>query len=207
MKKGVQKLLDKQQGKDATDDDVDAAVERIEAITTNTSDPGACDLLEFLKEPETLKDLDSDDTPIMSKGIDILLPDEIIDADAATEHVHKKQKVCAFAIMTGKTDEKGVEYLQYETDIDREDENIDKQILHHLYDYLVEIGLGYRDNKQKKKLETNMEKIKNTLCFVQKYWKVLLRAEFPVLKKGTHHDFSSSMFLSALQKTKRKGTK
>lgn len=206
VKRGVKKLLDRE-GINSTDDAVDAAVGRIESITTNTSDPGACELIEFLKEPEMLRDLDTDDTPIISKGMDILLPDEIIDVDAAPEPAQKKQKISAFDVMTGKTDKKGVEYIQYETEIDREEEDISYQILHRLYDHLKEIGLGYRDQKQHVKLKSNMQKIKNTLCFVQKYWKVLLRAEFPVLKQGVNDDFSTSKFLEKLQQTKRKSTK
>lgn len=49
--------------------------------------------------------------------------------------------------MMGK-DYKSVEYLRYETDLD-EETRIDTQILHYLYDYLEEIKLGYRDEKQK----------------------------------------------------------
>ena len=100
-------------------------------------------------------------------------------------------------------DYKFVEYLRYETDLD-EEACIDTQILHYLYDYLEEIKLGYRDEKQKNKLVTNIQKIKNTLCFVQKYWKVLLRAEFPTLPDN---QFSSSKFISALIGMKRMGTK
>lgn len=190
-----------------TDDALDAAIGRIETITADASDPGACNLVEFLHEGDTLKDLHSDSTPIITKGIYILLPDEninvdVINVDLPTEPAKKKQKTCAFKAMMGK-DYKFVEYLRYETDLD-EEACIDTQILHYLYDYLEEIKLGYRDEKQKNKLMTNIQKIKNTLCFVLKYWKVLLRAEFPTLPDN---QFSSSKFISALTGMKRMGTK
>ena len=190
-----------------TDDALDAAIGRIETITADASDPGACNLVEFLHEGDTLKDLHSDSTPIITKGIYILLPDEIINVDVInvdlpTKPAKKKQKTCAFKAMMGK-DYKFVEYLRYETDLD-EEACIDTQILHYLYDYLEEIKLGYRDEKQKNKLVTNIQKIKNTLCFVQKYWNVLLRAEFPTLPDN---QFSSSKFISALTGMKRMGTK
>ena len=57
------------------------------------------------------------------------------------KHVHSRRA------MMGK-DYKFVEYLRYETDLD-EEACIDTQILHYLYDYLEEIKLGYRDEKQK----------------------------------------------------------
>ena len=84
-----------------TDDALDAAIGRIETITADASDPGACNLVEFLHEGDTLKDLHSDSTPIITKGIYILLPDEIINVDVInvdppTKPAKKKQKTCAF---------------------------------------------------------------------------------------------------------------
>jgi hypothetical protein len=209
VRNAVVKLL-KSEGKDAADSDVDAAIKRIQAITTNTTDPGASDLIEFLESPDaTLEALNTKDTPILADGIDIHLPKEIINVDDdsdAPEPALKKQKVCAFAMLMGTTAEKGVEYLRSEKDIDKE-ENIDGQILHKLYEHLEEIGLGYRDINQRKRLEANMQIIKNTLCFVQKYWKVLLRAEFPDLPKGKDDNFTLSKFISALQETVRRSAK
>ena len=100
VKKGVKKLFEKE-GKDVTDDALDAAIGRIETITADASDPGACNLVEFLHEGDTLKDLHSDSTPIITKGIYILLPDEninvdVINVDLPTEPAKKKQKTCAF---------------------------------------------------------------------------------------------------------------
>eukprot|EP00984_Skeletonema_dohrnii_P019673 scaffold9466_cov85-Skeletonema_dohrnii-CCMP3373.AAC.1 len=205
VKNGVAKLL-KREGKDPTDKAVDAAIKRIESITTNTTDPGACDLLDFIGEPDsTLKALNGADTPILTDGIDILLPKEIIDVDVSTEPLQKKQKTCAFAAMMGKND-KCVKYLQYVEDLDKE-QHIDEQIKQMMYGYLEDIGLGYRDDKQEAKLKSNTTKIKQVLCFVQNYWKVLLRAEFPHLPAGSDIDFSSSKFISELTTMTRMGSK
>ncbi len=85
---------------------------------------------------------------------------------------------------------KGCRISRLEKDIDKE-EHIDGQILQKLYEHLEEIGLGYRDNNQQKRLEANTQIIKNSLC---KYWKVLPRAEFPDLQKGKDDDFTLSKF-------------
>ena len=149
-----------------------------------------------------LKDVNSDTTPIVTKGIDILLPDETIAIDVEIEPAQKKQKVCAFATIMGKND-MHVQYLEYVQDIDKK-AHIDEQILHYLYDYIQGIGLGYRDQKQRSQLSANVQKIKNTLCCVQKYWKVLLRAEFPSIPDN---EFSSSKFITSLQEMNRTGSK
>ena len=70
-------------------------------------------------------------------------------------------------------------YLEMkELDIDKERE-INEQVLAEVYEVFKEVELGYHSNDQKEMLITNAEKLKNTLCFVQKYWKVLLHAEYP----------------------------
>lgn len=85
VKKGVEELI-KIEGTHATDNAADAAIGRIQAITTNNVDPVASDLMKFLQVPEaTLEALDSNDTPILMKGIDIHLPSD----DAPSR---KKQK-------------------------------------------------------------------------------------------------------------------
>ena len=49
---GVKKLFEKE-GKDLTDNALDAAIGRIETITADASDPGACNIVEFLHEGDT----------------------------------------------------------------------------------------------------------------------------------------------------------
>ena len=91
VKKGVEELL-QIEGKDSNDDAVDAAIGRIQAITTNNSDPVASDLYKFLKVTEaTLEALNSNDTPILKEGIDIHLPNDINSGDHAPSS--KRQKV------------------------------------------------------------------------------------------------------------------
>jgi hypothetical protein len=110
VRNAVVKLLNSE-GKDAADSDIDAAIKRIEAITTNTTDPGASDLIEFLESPDTrLEALNTNDTPILADGIDIHLPKEIINVDDYSDEPEpalNKQKVCAFVMMMGTTAEKG----------------------------------------------------------------------------------------------------
>lgn len=207
VEKAVAKFI-RHQGKEPNTDAINAAIKRIQAITTSIGDPLACDLHEFLSEPKaTLANLNSKTTPILEGGININLPDEEVinvDDDPATSSAPppKKQKIDAFAAMMGSTTF-GVSYLQYEEDMDQTLQ-IDEQIKHVLYVQLEQMGLGYRDQKQHSKLKANTEKIKNTLCFVQKYWKVLLRADFPHLPQG---DFAHSKFISSLQDTRRTSTK
>ncbi len=87
VKKGVEELI-KIEGNHATDNNaVDAAIGRIQAITTNNVDPVASDLMKFLQVSEaTLEALNSNDTPIFMKGIDIHLPSD----DAPSR---KKQRI------------------------------------------------------------------------------------------------------------------
>ena len=210
VKKAVTKLI-KREGKDATDSAVDAAIKRIQSITTRIGDPCACDLLEFLHEPDaTLENLNSTNTPILEGGIiHINILNEPIDIDdepiTSSAPPAKKPKIDAYDVMLGKTAVK-VNYLQYDENIDGEAQ-IDEQIKRQIYILLEEMGLGYRDDKQKRKLATNTQKIKNTLCFVQKYWKVLLSAEFPHLPKGRDTNYAQSKFISALQGTTRLGSR
>ncbi len=210
VEKAVEKFIT-HHGKDPTVDAVNAAIKRIQAITTSIGDSCPCNLHEFLSEPDaTLENLNTRSTPILTEGININLPDEEVinvddDLDTSSAPPPKKPKIDAFAAIMGSTT-LGVSYLQYEEDMDKTLQ-IDEQIKHHLYKQLEEMGLGYRDQGQQSRLKANTEKIKNTLCFVQKYWKVLLRAEFPHLPKGGDYDFTQSKFISAIQDTTRKSTK
>ncbi|KAL7538123.1 hypothetical protein ACHAXR_008302 [Thalassiosira sp. AJA248-18] len=65
-----------------------------------------------------------------------------------------------------------------------------------------EIGLGYCDGKQKEALTKNATNIVNTLCFVEKHWKVLFLADRPHIPDG-EDSFPSSKLLSCLAETTR----
>mmetsp|Transcript_516 Transcript_516/g.1047 ORF Transcript_516/g.1047 Transcript_516/m.1047 type:complete len:309 (-) Transcript_516:517-1443(-) len=95
----------------------------------------------------------------------------------------------------------GIKYLQCSHDIDSTQE-IDQQILERIYTYYEEISLGYKDPGQKAKLISNGNTIRNTLCFVQKHWKTLLRVEFPNIPDGAD-EFLNSKLLEALCSTVR----
>ena len=81
-----------------------------------------------------------------------------------------------------------------EKDIDKEPE-VDEQILANVYEVFKEIELGYCSNDQKEIMQTNAGHLKNTLCFVQKHWKVLFRSEYPHIPT---EEFKCSRLLNAL---------
>ena len=68
-----------------------------------------------------------------------------------------------------------------------------------------EIELGYTDGKQKKTLETNAKHICDFLCFVQKYWKVLVRAEFQRIPIGPENFKDSPLLQLVTGGTRKKG--
>ena len=96
-----------------------------------------------------------------------------------------------------------MQYLLYERDVDKHQE-IDEQLMEKLYSIYIEIELGYYDPRQKAQLETNTRHIKNVLCFIQKHWKVLMRADFPTIPDADSEDFVSSEVVCALVKITRK---
>ena len=93
-----------------------------------------------------------------------------------------------------------MEYLQWEGDIDVQTE-IQEQIKQKLYSLFEGIELGYSDRGQQDRLITNAGHIQSTLCFVQKYWNVLFRAEFPFIPDT--EEYPTSKLLIALQTTSR----
>ena len=96
-------------------------------------------------------------------------------------------------------------FLNVEIHIDLEQE-IDEQITEKLYSIFEEIDLGYHDPGQEKKLRANAGHLKNTLCFVQKFWKALFRVDFPRIPDG-EVDYAESKLLTSLCTTTRKKQK
>lgn len=178
----------------------DAEVEKAFLRVTSVSCDG-CDLTDLVRDPAaSLEALNSHDTPLFSSGIDIFLPPLV--TDNSTERVKKKPKICSFDVLMRRVLlEESMEFLQWETDIDGVPE-ISEQIMTKLYSLFEDIDLGYCDDGQKQTLKKNAGHLKNTLCFIQKFWKVLLRADFP--RVPDTDDFATSKLITALTTTTRK---
>ena len=178
-------------------EDVDNAFNRVKSVTCNGSD-----LTDFVIDDHNcyLGAMNSPDTPIFKMGIDILLTPVETTPDTTT----KKTKLINPLAVLMKEVQLELRYLELtEKDVDKEPE-VDEQILAKLYGLFMEMEVGYYNNDQEEKLIKNAGHLKNTLCFVQKYWKVLIRAEYPHIPTG---DYKSSMLLNAitdLERTKKK---
>ena len=59
------------------------------------------------------------------------------------------------------------------------------------------IELGCCSNDQKEQLIKNAGHLMKSLCFIRKYWRVLLRADYPQIPEG-EEDFTSSKLLNAI---------
>ena len=178
--------------------EVEKAFKCVKSVSCNQSD-----LTEFITNPAaSLEALNSPDTPLFKLGMDIILS-PIVNKNGVSENVSKKAKVSIADVLMKKVIlEKSMSFLQWEIDIDLVPE-INEQITEKLYSLFEEIDLGYCDPDQKNKLETNAGHLNGTLCFVQKFWKVLFRAEFPRIPDGDE-EFASSKLLTALCTTTRK---
>ena len=78
--------------------------------------------------------------------------------------------------------------------------NIQDQIKILLRSLFHEVGLGYRDDSEKNDLNTFVNVYSNVLCFVDKFWKSILRVEYHCLPQK----YSDSMSLQLLTMTDRK---
>ena len=192
LSNAVKKAVGKYINGTATED-IDNVFNRIKSVTCNGSD-----LTEFtIDDPDyKLRAMNSTDTPIFEMGIDILLtPVEQIST------TNKTKKIIDARALLMKEVQLDLRYLKMkEEDIDKEPE-VDEHILANVYGLFEEIEVGYCSNDQKKKLLTNAENLKNTLCFVQKHWKVLLRTDYPHIPTD---DFKSSKLLNLLTDLNRK---
>ena len=192
----VKKAVGKYNNGTATED-IDNVFNRIKSVTCNGSD-----LTDFIiDDPDyKLHTMNSTNTPIFKKGIDILLT---LVEPAPTTTTKKTKLIDARAVLM-KEVQSDLRYLTMkEEDIDKEPE-VDEQVLASLYGLFKEIEVRYCSNDQKEKLSTNAGHIKNALCFVQKHWKVLLCAEYPHIPTD---DYKSSKLLNALtdlNRTKKK---
>ena len=169
---------------------INEAFKRIKAVSCN-----GCPLSDFvIDNPEyNLHAMNSASTPIFDKGIDILLSQIELEPITPTP---KKQKICANALLM-KQVHLEVNYLKIKEKDAGVEPAINDQILEQIYEFFEKIDLGYSSNDEKATLVKNAGLLMRSLCFVQKHWKVLLRAEYPHIPSG-EEDFASSELLKAL---------
>jgi len=156
-----------------SDDDVDIALGKVISIECNGSDLTD----EFEDADATLGEMDSPRTPI-SEGFDVIVKWTLADKKTS-EPAKKKYKYGAHDVLLKKV-AMDMKYLEKVIDPDV-DEKIDGQIITFLYSFFAEKNMGYVSPQQKKQLRTNSMKLKNVMCFIEKHWKLLMLAEFPVI--------------------------
>ena len=169
---------------------INEAFKRTKAVSCN-----GCPLSDFvIDNPDyNLHAMNSASTPIFDKGIDILLSQ--IELEPITP-APKKQKICANALLM-KQVHLEMNYLKIKEKVAGVEPEINDQILEQIYEFFEKIDLGYSSNDEEATLVKNAGLLMKSLCFVQKHWKVLLRAEYPHIPSG-EEDFASSELLIAL---------
>ena len=200
VKSGIRRFRKKDEGVESILEE-DAAVDEAFSRVTSVSCDGY-DLTDLLHDPAaSLEALNSRDSPIFAAGISIHLPP----APTSTRNAQKKSKTCAIDVMLGNVAhpslDKDMQFLEYVINADDGVPDINLQIQERIYSTFVEIDLGYLDGRQQDALKGNAELLQNTLCFIQKYWKVLLRADFPHIPDS--NGYQSSKLLAGLSTTIR----
>ena len=144
----------------------------------------------------TLKAMNSYKTPL-TKGFDIVL--KCLGGLPQTNSTTVNGKKNAFSVLQKQT-AANIRYLKV-----KEKEGVSDDVMDlsaHLdagiYTLLQnEFELRYQDQKQKEQLSGILEKLKNALCFLEKQWKVLLRADFPKLPQDAEDKVARSKILLA----------
>lgn len=197
VKSALNQLIKKEE---CDHDDADTAFKFVKMVSCCASE-----LDDLLSHPKsTIDKLNSSDTPILTKGIDVLLPPKEVPEQLLT-NTGKKAKHSSSDVLMGRV-VLNQAYLKFEHKSregkQSKDPQIDEQILEDLYTYYEEIELGWRDERQEKLLRKNAQTIKNALCFCQKHWDVLLRAKFLKIP-STVDGFESSKLLQLVANTTR----
>ena len=189
------------QALDIKEEDLESESEWIKAISCKS-----CDLTALISHPRsTMGNLDSMESPIFRHGVDVILPPIVYELSAPAPSSKKAKTKSAIDVLLGRAVLK-LKYLQYEWNVDKPQE-IDEQCKEKVYEIYEAIGLGHDIPRQKKQLETNAMHVKNAMCFIQKHWKVLVRAEYPNIP-DSGEDFIQSKVLITLAETscKKKST-
>ena len=200
VKSGIRRFRKKDEGVESVLEEDAAVGEAFSRVTSVTC--AGYDLTDLLQDPAaSLAALNSDDTPIFSAGISIHLSP----VPKSTGNAQKKAKTNAIDVMMGKVVHpslvKDIRFLKNVVNVDAGLPDINLQIQQMLYSLFEEIDLGFYDGRQSDALKGNAELLQNTACFIQKYWKVLLRADFPRIPESD--DYSSSKVLAGLSTTIR----
>ena len=176
-------------------EEVDDAFNRLKDVLCN-----GCSLIDFAIDDisATLTAMDSGDTPIFRKGIDILLSStETDEGEGATAKPTKKTKVIDAHKLLMKQIRLKMDFLKPKEGMMHAKKYINEQILDKTYEVFEEIELGYSSNDQKVKLKVNAELLMQSLCYVERHWKVLFRADYPHIPTGSE-GFESSKLLTSL---------
>ena len=94
-----------------------------------------------------------------------------------------------------------LQYLQYELDVNKPQET-DEQPKEKNTPFMRRLGLGILSPCKKTSCRRMLHIFKNAMCFIQKNWRVLLRADFPKIPDNGE-DHVPSKLLSALAETTR----
>ena len=158
------------------DTSVDVYMTRIKYVMCKSTDLG-----NFVTEPEARIDaLDSVLCPILKSGFHVRLNQMEVE-----QPVGKKAKPCAHAKMMGWTPPE-VMYLMAPLHPEDEEGRMDHQIGDKLISLFELNQLGYCNGDQKTQLQQNKGHLQNILCFIQKNWQKLFRANFPQLPDGNY---------------------
>ena len=78
--------------------------------------------------------------------------------------------------------------------------DFDKQVQCLVCSYLNQLGFGYSNDEEKKSLEKFVDLYSKTLLFVERFWKSLLKSDFPLIPSS----WSEVKSLQLLKLTHRK---
>ena len=148
------------------------------------------ELLHFLLDDEcTLEALESPTTPLTTKIIEVVLEEPSHASVLVSPDKEPKKQEDALKLLMTKA-KPSVSFLEIEEDTDTA--TLSENIMCKLRTLCELEGIGYCDATSKTLLYTNLNKLRNVLCFVHQHWKSMLKKEFPSIPSG---DFSSSKLL------------
>ena len=194
VKKALEKFLQKQCN--PAFENVDCVLKRVRLIASVETD-----LTDLLNEPEaTIFELNSCETPT-SKGFVIKL-NAIHPINASCTPTKKPRKLAVEVLMGRAVTD--MRYLSSDVNLEKETD-LQQQLMATLYLVWKKQGLGFCNGDQEAQLRLNTKKIVDTMCFIQKHWRVLLRADFPDIPETANDGYHSSVLLNKLGGLKRMG--
>ena len=146
--------------------------------------------------------LDSSSCPLFRDGMRIDVAPEHDQPSPPSKEARKKLP-SALDVLSGDAEPLSVRYLTHDA-TSTCSQDLDVQVRKELYILVESSELGYFSHDQKTTLQKNLYIISNVLCFVDKHWKTLLKADYPAIPDG---DYSFSQLLRALLKCGRENRK